>query len=453
MPALHIPREYGKLFAYKRKEMTDMLHKRLLPPLGKRIVKTAIAVFACLVAYELQGRHGNIGSICVTAILCMQPYVSDSRTFAIERISGTILGAAWGLAFLLLMQLLPGLARIQIAAYFFMALFVLLAIYSTVIIKRSQLAALTAIVCISSIATYPDVYSPLVQTANNLLSTIEGTIIAIIVNVSHVPRQKHPEYLFFVQTRNLLPHRYHQLPSSVHIALDHLYQDGAKICLISRWAPAFIVPQMGLLNVNTPMIIMDGAAIYDVRENKYLDVIPIPVENALRLRGILLGFGVGMNLYTVNERSMAIYHDGPVSEQEKREGEAMKRSPLRHYADGLPHEEDWIAFMRVIDTTENIEQLAYALRSVLPSGMFRMEMRPDDRFENTAGLYFYDPKATVKTMKQRVRHIMELETKQYLTPIDMEPATRKYQPEHDALLLLGRLKNRFSPICLLPKRK
>lgn len=430
-----------------------MLHKRLLPPLGKRIVKTAAAVFACLVVYELQGRHGNIGSICVTAILCMQPYASDSRTFAIERISGTVLGAAWGLAFLLLMQLLPALARIQIIAYFFMALFVLLAIYSTVILKRSQLAALVAIVCISSVATYPDVYSPLVQTANNLLSTIEGTAIAIIVNVSHLPRQKHPEYLFFVQTRNLLPHRFHPLASSVHIALDHLYQDGAKICLISQWAPAFIISQMGLLNVNAPMIIMNGAAIYDIRENKYLDVIPIPAENALRLRTILAGFGAGVNLYTVNERSMAIYHAGPVNAQEKRECEAMKRSPYRNYADGLPHEEDWIAFMRVIDTAENIARLAYEVGSVLPSGMFRMEIRPDDRYEDTAGLYFYDPHATVKTMKQRVRQIMELESKQYLTPVDMEPVTHKYLPEHDALLLLGRLKNKFSPVRLLPGKK
>lgn len=430
-----------------------MFHKKLLPPLGKRIVKTAVAVFICLVAYELQGRHGNIGSICVTAILCMQPYASDSRTFAIERISGTVLGAAWGLMFLLLMQLLPAVARIQIAAYFFMALFVMLAIYSTVIIKRSQLASLVAIVCISSIASYPDVYSPLVHTTNTLLSTIEGTVIAIIVNVSHPPREKHPEYLFFVRTRDLLPNRFRPLPSSVHIALDHLYQDGAKICLVSRWAPAFIISQMGLLNVNAPMIIMDGAAIYDIRENKYLDVIPIPPENVRRLRSILAGFGAGVNLYAVNEHTMAIYHDGPVNAQEKREIEAMKRSPFRNYADGLPHEEDWVAFMRVIDTTENIKNLAYEISSVLPSGMFRMEMRPDDRYEDTAGLFFYDPHATVKVMKQRVRQIMEVETKQFLTPVDMEPATMKYLPEHDALLLLGRLKNKFSPIRLLPRKK
>ncbi len=428
-----------------------MFHKRLLPPLGKRITKTAIAVFLCLCAYELQGRHGNIGSICVTAILCMQPYVSSSRRFAAERVGATVLGAVWGLAFLLTMSVFPSLTINQYVVYFIMAVYIMLSLYTTVVIKRPALAAQVAIVAISTIATYPDVYSPLVQTVSTLLSTIEGTVIAIVVNVSHLPRRRHPEYLFFVDTMDLLPNRFRQLPSSVHIALDHLYQDGAKICLISRWAPAFIISQMGLLNVNAPMIIMDGAAIYDIRQNRYLDVIPIPEENAKRLRAIIASFGVGVNIYAVNERTMAIYHEGPVNMEEKRECEAMRRSPYRNYADGLPHEDDWIAFLRIIDTAENIEMLAYEMRAVLPNGMFRMEVRPDDRYEGTAGLYFYDAGASLDVMKQRVRKIVEVETGQYLTPIDMKPKMSKYLPEHDALLLLGRLKAKFSPVCLIPR--
>lgn len=430
-----------------------MLHKRIFPPLGKRIFKTSIAVFLCMVAYELQGRHGNIGSICVTAILCMQPYVSSSKTFALERIAATLLGALWGLAFLLLMDAFPILSFWPYCTYLFMGLFVMLALYSTVLIKRPQLAAQVAIVAITTVATYPDVYSPLIQSANNLLSTIEGTIIAIFVNVFHFPRQKHPEYLFFVNASDLLPNRFRRLPSSVHIALENLYQEGAKICLVTQWAPAFLISQMGLLNVNAPIIIMDGAAIYDIRENRYLDVIPIPAENAQRLRTILAGFGVGVNLYAVNERTMTVYHDGPVNMEEKRECESMKRSPFRHYADGLPHEEDRIAFLRVIDTTENISNLSYQLKSVLPSGMFRMEIRPDERFDNTAGLYFYNPKAAVKVMKERVRQIVELESRQYLIPVEMKPRKSKNLPEHDALLLLGRLRSKFAPVRLLPGKK
>lgn len=428
-------------------------HKRILPPLGMRIIKTAAAVFLCLVIYALQGYHGDVGSTIVTAILCMQPFMEDTKTFAFDRIFGTVYGAAWGLAFLLLAAQFPTLPEHMLIAYALMALFTILAIYSTVIIKKSSTSALVAIVLVTTIVAYPNVEAPLKQAGLNLADTIVGTLVAIGVNIFSLPRRKHPEYLFFVRTMDLVPDRYRQIPSSVHITLDRLYKHGAKICLVSRWAPAYIISQMGLLNVSAPMIIMDGAALYDIQENKYLDVFPIPRENADRLRAILKGFGVGVNLYSVNERTMTICHDGPVNMEEKRECEDMRRSPYRHYADGLPREEDWIAFMRVIDTTERIRELEYELKSVLPTGMFRMETREDGRYPGTSGLYFYDPKATVENMKARVMQIMQEQEKRTLEPVDMLPRTSQYLPEHDAMLLLNRLKGMYEPILLLDRKK
>lgn len=428
-----------------------MLHKRILPPLGQRILKTAAAVFICMVIYTLQGHHGSLNSACVTAILCMQPYMSDTRTFALERIAGTLLGAAWGLAYLVMMRMFPALGEIQMLAYFLMAVFTTLAIYSTVVIKRSSLAALVAIVLLGTIVEYPNVEAPLTQTLTNLADTIVGTIVAIVVNVARMPRRKHPEYLFFVRTMDLVPDRFRQIPSSVHIALDNLIKDGARICLVSRWAPAFIVSQMGLLDMNVPMIIMDGAALYDVWENKYLDVIEIPKQNADRLRSILNSFGVGCNIYTVNERTLSIFRDGPVNEAEQREFETMKRSPYRHYLDGMYREDDYITFIRIIDTKERIEELTYEIRSVLPTGMFRTEVRGEARFPEYSSLYFYDTKATQEEMKKRLCRILEKDSP--VEPVDMLPKTSRYLPEHDALMLLGRLKNVYEPVALFGRRK
>lgn len=428
-------------------------HKRIFPPLGHRIVKTAGAVFICLLIYMLRGFRGMVGQSVVAAILCMQPYVRDSKSFAVERIAGTILGGLWGLAFLLMMRTFPELGTHIVIVYGLMALFVMLSIYSTVVIKKSDLAALVAISLMGIVISWPEVEAPLRQTIDSVLDTAIGTVVAVTVNISHLPRRKEENLLFFVRTMDLLPSRYHQLASSVHIALDHLYNDGARICLVSRWAPAFIVSQMGLLKVNAPMIIMDGAALYDIEDNKYLDVLPIPYENAQRLRGILEGFGAGVNYYAVNEYTMAIYHAGTVNDAEKREREAMKRSPYRHYADGLPREADWIAFMRVIDTTEKIEELAYQVKSVLPIGMFRVEVREDDLYPGTSDLCFYDTNATVENMKARVQNIMEAELGQSLEPVNMLPKISKYLPEHDALLLLNRLKNRYEPVRWLPGKK
>lgn len=408
----------------------------------------------CLVVHIMVGYRGSAANAAIAAIICMQPFITDSKTFAIERVAGTLIGSAWGLFYLLIMPRIPGEEN-MFFAYLLMAVFVVLSMYSTVILKMGSAAGLVAIIFISAVIEYPAIETAPAAAIGNILDTLFGVIVAVIVNVYHLPRKKYPEKLFFVRTMDLTPDRYSQIASSVHIALDYLYRDGARICLISRWAPAFILSQMGTLNVNAPVIVMDGAAMYDVSENKYLDIIEIPRENADRLNGIITGFGSFCSYYAIHDRSLCIYRNGPLSDAEREEYEKMKRSPYRNYMDGSCHDDDRIAFMRVIDTPERIGELEYLIKSVLPPGMFRMEVRQEAQFRDYSGLYFYDSAATVEEMKKRVIAYMEKRNSIQLKPVDMLPRISRYVPEKDALSLLGRLKNEYEPVslaALLPKK-
>ena len=427
-----------------------------LPHLGNRIIKTAVAVFFCLLIHIAVGFRGSASGAAISAIICMQPYTTDSKTFAYERVIGTLIGSVWALACVFLIHLLPFGAN-AVFAYTLISLFVLLAMYSTVLMKIVNTAALTAIVFLSIVIDLPAIGEAPLIALGNVLDTLVGVLVAIAVNIFHLPRMKHPEKLFFVRTRDLVPDRWTQMPSSVSIALNYLFNDGARICLMSRWAPAFFISQIELININTPMIVMDGAAMYDVRENKYLDVIPIPHENAERLRSILLTFGTFISFYTVRDRSLCIYRDGEFSQAEREEYRRMKRSPYRNYLEGNYNKEDNIAFIRVIDTPERISEIDYLIRSVLPPGMFRIELREEAQFPQYRGIYFYDPKATVKEMQSRVQSYLESADTSSdnqsvagnaLTPVVMLPKLRKYVPEHDALMLLGRLKNEYEPVSL-----
>ena len=57
------------------------------PPLGQRIMKTSLAVFICLMFYWLRGYRGGEmpAEACITAIICMQPYVQDTAVYARDR--------------------------------------------------------------------------------------------------------------------------------------------------------------------------------------------------------------------------------------------------------------------------------------------------------------------------------------------------------------------------------
>ena len=174
------------------------------------------------------------------------------------------------------------------------------------------------------------------------------------------------------------------------------------------------------------------------------------------LRFSLLVFA-SSSFYTVRDRSLCIYRDGEFSKAEREEYCRMKRSPYRNYLEGNYNKEDNIAFIRVIDTPERISEIDYLIRSVLPPGMFRIELREEAQFPQYRGIYFYDPKATVKEMQSRVQSYLESADTasddqsaagNVLTPVVMLPKLRKYVPEHDALMLLGRLKNEYEPVSL-----
>lgn len=425
-----------------------MNNKLILPPLGHRIIKTAAAVFICLLLHMLTGYRGSASQSAIAAIICMQPYVTDSKTYAVERVIGTLIGLAWGFLYLLLMRTLPIAEHRMGLIYALMSVFVLLSIYSTVLLRKSSTASLVAIVFLGLVIDYPEIEITLADTLGTVLDTVVGTLVAVGVNVSHLPRRRHPERLFFVRTRDLIPDRYAQLPSSVHITLDHLYNDGAKICLVSRWAPAFVIGQMGLLNVNAPVIVMDGAGLYDMEENKYLEVLDIPHENAAFLETLLRSLGTFCSCYTVRDRSLCIYRSGTINQAEKEEYDKMKRSPYRNYMDGTYSDEDRIAFLRVIDTPEKIDTLYYKVMEALPKGMFRVELREEPLFPNYRGLYFYDSRATVETMKQHVKARMEAAHGTELTCVNILPRRRRYSPESDAMVLLGRLKSLYEPAAL-----
>ena len=127
----------------------DNRQKFYLPHIGQRIVKTSIAVLITLLVYYARGYRGAEmpAEAAITAIICMQPYVRDTRDFAISRFLGTFIGAAWGLGFLLLMLVFPRMGSVLLLVYLRMAIGVMLTLYTCVLIRRPDTSGQAAIRC------------------------------------------------------------------------------------------------------------------------------------------------------------------------------------------------------------------------------------------------------------------------------------------------------------------
>ena len=312
----------------------------------------------------------------ITAILCMQPYLRDSKTFALNRVAGTLVGTFWGLFFLAILLVFPKMTAYRILIYVLMALGVMISLYSTVAVGMADSASLAAMVFLCIVIAFPDINEPLRSTLYRILDVFIGTAVAIAVNVFRLPRVKQPDQLFFVQTKHLVPDRYAQIPSGALIRLNYLYADGAKICLMSEHAPAFFTQQMSAAQVNVPLIVMDGAAIYDVDSNRYFDVQNLPEEPLRELRDRLDQLGVSYFVYTISQNKTRIYYRGKLTVEEKLVLDRLKRSPYREYLEGEAYSINEAVYFKIIGKEQKLLQIQRRLHSVLPKGKLRTVIRP-----------------------------------------------------------------------------
>ena len=294
-------------------------------------------------------------------------------------------------------------------------------------------------------------YKPLRQAAHRLLDVFVGTTIATVVNVIRLPRSKRRDLCFFVRTRDLVPDRFSHISPTALFQLNYLYNDGAKICLMSEHAPAFFMLQMSGIRLSVPQIVMDGAAIYDANENRYLQVETIAPEDSAPVRARLEALGISYFTYTIHNDKTCIFHSGALREEEKLVYERMRSSPYRSYLEGEIYEAEEIVYFKVIATEKEIGEIEYSLRGVMPKGRMRRVVRPQAGREDLAALYIY---AHTATMEQAGKRLMEM-LRQDDETLKAVPVRLRggYRSERDAIHLLHLVANAYEPVLLFGKRQ
>ncbi|MBR4655616.1 MAG: FUSC family protein [Oscillospiraceae bacterium] len=421
----------------------NTLYSRLIP--GQRTVKTGVAVTLCLLFYMLKDFQvmNMPAEAAITAIICMQPFLHDTAESARNRLLGTFVGALWGFLFLVIMALFPALGKELFLLYPLIGLGTLITLHSAVLLGRSDASGVAAIVFVCVVIAYPDIENPLEQAFSRILDVILGTFVAILVNSVHLPRAKQQNKVFFIPVSGLTDEHYAPLSAAIQFRLQSLLRKDAKLCLISEHAPAFQTAAPATQNP-VPMIVMDGAAIYDPNENMYLATTNLDPASCRWLMKRLEN--QSFFIYTVHRDRNFIYHHGEATEMDRTVYSHLKRSPYRYYLDDDHFSVTDVVYIKLVTTREQAEKVQHELEPMLEKMKLRSVIRPQAGLEDGCGLYFYAAHADQAHARA---HLMQLlRQKDPGLEACLISGDRPYSTEADAVRLLRKVDKAYEPLLL-----
>ena len=279
---------YGILDTTKY-SLSEVIKTNRFPPIGQRIIKSAVAVALCMIVYHIRSllpiENGIPFYSALAALWCMQPSVDTTKNNAGQRTFGTVTGAAYGLVFLNFLYF----SKITepICVYLLASAVVIPVIYSTVVLKKRNASFFSCVVFLSIALTHSFDQDPYIFVFNRVMDTFIGIGIGVGINEFHIPIKHDNETLYISGIDDvLISSDDHIMPFS-KVELNRLIKSGVKFSISTVRTSAELLSIMDGVELNQPVIVMDGAALYDISENRYIATIPMSDDICSRVEQII----------------------------------------------------------------------------------------------------------------------------------------------------------------------
>lgn len=425
--------------------------KRTLPPIGLRIIKSAVSIAICYLVSFIRGNDGIVFYSQLAALWCMQVYISNSRKNAVQRLIGTGIGAVYGLAFLLLeekMNLSAG--KDEVVNAFVISGMIIVVLYTTVLIKKKQASYFSCVVFLSIVVNHAADSNPYLFVWNRFLDTVIGIVIGIGVNSFSLPRGKQKDILFISGLDDTLLQKKDKLSDYSKVELNRMLDDGANFTISTMRTPASLREPMRDIRLRLPVIAMDGAVLYDIQENVYLKTYVISNTMSKELLEQIRRQGLECFVNVIIDDMLVIYYretGDPVHERLVKE---MRRSPYRNYVKSETLNTEDVVYFMLLYPKEIIENLYRTLTENGITDKLKVLKYDSADYPGYAYIKIYNKNATRENMSWYLKDMLELE--KTITFGSIEGRYDVVVGPGDTNKVVHELKKRYEPVRLLWKK-
>ena len=367
--------------------------KKPLPPIGARIMKSSLGSLICVGIYflrELLPIGSGIPFYSILAVLwCIQPYTTSTLAMAKQRTIGTFLGAAYGLAFLLVFRALGGGNKATV--YITSCLMLIPVLYTTVLLEKRNASYFSCVVFLTIAFNHSFDENPYLFAFNRVLDTLIGIGVGVLLNSAHRPVKQKENVLYVSGIDSVLVSSREVMIPYNKVELNRLIAQGVNFTISTIRTPASMMDPLSGINLKLPVIAMDGAVLYDIRENRYLDVFALERSAAARVEAMIESEGAHAFVNVLRDNTLLIYYGEFKNDAEKDMFDRLRRSPYRNYT-GKAYRNDegreQVLYIMTLTRTDHARKIAGRIREVLGTTV-RVMLYPASEYDGYTYLKVY----------------------------------------------------------------
>lgn len=383
-----------------------MERMKKLPPVGARMIKSAVSVALCMVIYCLRCLSGMGGGLpfysAISAIWCMQPNHETTRSNAGQRIIGTFVGALFGFLYIVTVRI-TGLEE-SLAAYILAAAMVIPVIYSTVVMNKRDASFFSCSVFLSIALTHSFDEDPTLFVFNRILDTFIGIGVGVLVNNFHFPGKYDRNTIYVCGIDDVLINDDETASQYSKVELNRLIDSGLKFTVSTIHTPARVASLMKGVKLRLPLIVMDGAAIYDLGKKDYIATEYLPDYACNTCERMIAQRGMNCFVNIMYDETVLVFYGDLENPAEKDLFESERESPYRNYiSNRFRRYDDYelVLYITVLDTEEKIRGLEQALKERF-ADTIRISVT-DSEYDGYFYLRIFSPEATKQKMLKKLK--------------------------------------------------
>ncbi len=343
----------------------------------------------------------------LAALWCMQPYDDTTKNNAVQRSVGTLIGAAYGLVFLLIFRLIN--ISVPMIFYISASAVIIPVIYTTVVFNKRNASFFSCVVFLSIALTHSFDNDPYLFVLNRVIDTFIGIIIGVTVNDFRLPIKHDTDTLYVSGIDDVLVSSGSSSDYS-KVELNRLIRRGVKFTISTTHTPAVLMNIMKGVELQLPVIVMDGAALYDTKGKQYLEMIYLPPDVSYEAERIIGECGLHCFVNVMLDTTLLIYYGDFRNQAEKELFESYRHSAYRNYISSLFRRTDSkerVLYITVLADSSSTAMLEKRLREQLGE-QIRISISMSE-FDGFLYLKVFSPLASKQNMMVKLKEYAKVD--------------------------------------------